>query len=139
MAKCCSPIPGDKVFGFITIQEGIKIHRYNCPNAENLMSKMAYRCIGAKWKSQELIEREVSIKLLGIDSMGLVNGITKIISKENDVNMKGISFDTNDGVFTGVIKIMIFDTIHLDSLIKKLKNLEGIEDVSRFEIDQEIN
>mgnify|MGYP001168984261 CR=1 FL=1 len=139
MAKCCSPIPGDKVFGFITIQEGIKIHRYNCPNAENLMSKMAYRCIGAKWKSQELIEREVSIKLLGIDSLGLVNGITEIISKENHVNMKGISFDTDDGVFTGVIKIMIFDTIHLDSLIKKLKNLEGIEDVSRFEIDQEIN
>ena len=100
------------------------------------MSKMAYRCIAAKWKSQKLIEREVSIKLLGIDSMGLVNGITEIISKENHVNMKGISFDTNDGFFTGIIKIMIFDTIHLDSLIKKLKGLEGVEDVSRHEIDE---
>jgi len=136
MAKCCTPIPGDKVFGFITIQEGIKIHRYNCPNAENLMSKMAYRCISAKWKSEEFSESEISIKITGIDSKGLINSLTKLITNDSNINMKGISFDTNDGVFEGYVKVMIHDTIHLDSLIKKIKELEGIGDVIRHEIDE---
>jgi len=133
MAKCCTPIPGDKVFGFITIHEGIKIHRYNCPNAENLMSKMAYRCIAARWKSKELKEREVSIKITGIDSKGLINMLTKSITNESNITMKGISFDTNDGLFEGYVKVMIYDTIHLDSLISKIKELNGIEDVIRHE------
>ena len=80
MAKCCNPIPGDRVFGFITVSSGIKVHRFNCPNSVNMMSKMAYRCIKARWKSDKLVERVAAIKIIGIDQFGLVNKITEIIS-----------------------------------------------------------
>ena len=81
ISKCCNPIPGDKVFGFITIGQGIKIHRSNCQNAVHLMSKYAYRCIKATWKSKHEVERIAAIKIIGIDRMGLVNKLTEIISK----------------------------------------------------------
>jgi GTP pyrophosphokinase len=136
MAKCCHPIPGDKVFGFISISEGIKIHRFNCPNAENMMSKMAYRCIKAKWKSDKLVEREAAIKIIGIDQIGLVNKLTEIISKENNVNMKSISFDTEDGIFEGKIKVMVYDTEHLELLMQKFEQVEGVQNVSRWDAQE---
>jgi GTP pyrophosphokinase len=139
MAKCCHPIPGDKVFGFISISEGIKIHRFNCPNAENMMSKMAYRCIKAQWKSDKLVEREAAIKIMGIDQLGLVNKLTEIISKENNVNMKSISFDTEDGIFEGRIKVMVYDTEHLELLMQKFEQVEGVQNVSRWDKEEKLD
>ena len=133
IAQCCNPIPGDKVFGFISISDGIKVHRYNCPNAENMMSKMAYRCLKAQWKSEKLIEREAAIKIMGIDQIGLVNKLTEIISKENNVNMKSIAFDTEDGIFEGKIKVMVYDTEHLELLMQKFEQVEGVQNVSRWD------
>lgn len=135
MAKCCNPIPGDKVFGFITISEGIKVHRNNCPNAVHLMSKYAYRCIKARWKSEKLIERIAAIKIVGIDQLGLVNKLTEIISNQNNVNMKSISFETDDGVFEGRIKVMVYDTEHLEQLTRKFEEVEGIQRVTRWDTE----
>lgn len=131
MAQCCSPIPGDKVFGFITINDGIKIHRYSCPNAEHLLSKMAYRCIKATWKNTDLKENLASITVHGIDTMGIVNKITNIITNEHDVNMKSIAFETNDGIFVGTMTVLVFDTEHLNQLMSKFEQVEGVQRVVR--------
>ncbi|MCR9173777.1 MAG: RelA/SpoT family protein [bacterium] len=131
MASCCNPIPGDDVFGFITINDGIKVHRYSCPNAEHLMSKMAYRCIKARWESSKLKESLASITVYGIDRIGLVNRITEIISNQHNVNMKSISFETTDGVFKGSIKVLVYDTEHLKSLMHKFEQVEGVQRVVR--------
>jgi GTP pyrophosphokinase len=137
MAKCCNPIPGDKVFGFISIGEGIKIHRFNCPNVVHLMGKMAYRCIKARWKSDYLVERIAAIRIIGIDQLGLVNKLTEIISKQNNVNMKSISFDTNDGVFEGKIKVMVYDTEQLEQLTRKFEEVDGVQRVTRWDTEEE--
>ncbi len=136
LSKCCNPIPGDNVFGFITISEGIKIHRYNCPNAEHLMSKMAYRCIKARWQSQELVERVAAIKITGIDNLGLVNRLTEIISNQHNVNMKSISFETDDGIFEGKIRVLVFDTEHLEQLMAKFEQVEGVQRVIRWDVEE---
>lgn len=137
LAKCCSPIPGDKVFGFITINDGVKIHRTNCPNAENLMSKMAYRCINARWKDQDIEEREVTIKIYGFDRMGIVNKLTGIISNQQNVNMRAISFETEGGLFEGKVRVMVLDTKHLELLKNKIEEVEGVQRVIRW--DEENN
>ncbi len=135
LSKCCNPLPGDKVFGFITISDGIKIHRNSCPNAEHLMSKMAYRCIHARWKNQELVERIAAIKVFGYDRMGIVNTLTEIISNQHNVNMRSISFETEDGIFEGRIKVMVFDTDHLEQLMRKFEQVEGIQRVVRWDME----
>jgi len=137
MAQCCNPIPGDRVFGFITINQGIKIHRSDCPNAIHLMSKYAYRTVKAIWTSEKMVERMASIRLVGIDQIGLVNRLTEIISKENKVNMKGIHFETNDGTFEGRVDVMVFDTEHLELLLQKFAEIEGIQRVTRWVDDNE--
>jgi GTP pyrophosphokinase len=137
IARCCNPIPGDPVFGFITISEGIKIHRNNCPNAEHLMSKMAYRCIKARWKSQELVERIAAIQITGIDNLGLVNRLTEIISKQHNVNMKSISFESFDGIFEGRMKVLVYDTEHLEQLMRKFEEVEGVQRVVRWDSEEE--
>ena len=139
MARCCNPIPGDAVFGFITINEGIKVHRNNCPNAEHLMSKMAYRCIKARWQSQKLEERIAAIRISGIDNLGLVNRLTEIISKQHNVNMKSISFESEDGIFEGKMKVLVYDTEHLEQLMKKFEEVEGVKRVTRWDNDEESN
>ena len=131
MASCCNPIPGDKVFGFVTINEGIKIHRYNCPNAEHLQSKMVYRCIKATWKNSDLKENLAAITVYGIDRMGIVNRITEIISQQHNINMKSISFETNDGIFEGNMNVMVYDTEHLEQLMHKFEQVEGVQRVVR--------
>lgn len=135
LAKCCNPLPGDKVFGFITISDGIKIHRNSCPNAEHLMSKMAYRCIHARWKSEELVERIAAIKVFGYDRLGIVNTLTEIISNQHNVNMRSISFETEDGIFEGRIKVMVYDTDHLEQLMQKFEQIEGIQRVVRWDME----
>lgn len=131
LAGCCNPIPGDEVFGFITINEGIKIHRTNCPNAEHLMSKMAYRCIKARWKTDDLKENIAAITVRGIDRLGIVNKLTEIVSNQHNVNMKSISFETDDGIFEGNLKVLVYDTEHLEQLMRKFEQVEGVQRVER--------
>jgi len=132
LSPCCNPIPGDDVFGFITINEGIKIHRVNCPNAIQLMSNYAYRIVKARWTNQELIAFLAGLKITGIDDMGIVNNITKIISTDLNVNMRSLGFDSEDGVFEGTIMLYVHDTTHLTDLIKNLKKVKGITRVERI-------
>jgi GTP pyrophosphokinase len=136
-AKCCNPLPGDSVFGFITINDGIKIHRTDCPNAENMMSKMAYRCISARWKAKEVKEHIAKLRIIGIDDIGIVNKITEIISFQHNVNMKSISFESLDGIFEGRIQVYVMDRYHLDELIEKFEILEGVKRVERWD-DKEV-
>lgn len=133
LAQCCNPIPGDDVFGFVTINEGIKIHRNNCPNAVQLRSNYAYRIIRAKWLSQKEKEFVAELIFKGIDDIGLVNSITQAISTDLNVNMKAISFESNDGVFDGRVAVYVYDTDHLKSLMAKLRKVEGVLTVTRGE------
>jgi len=134
-APCCNPIPGDDVFGFLTINEGIKIHRTNCPNAVQLMSKYAYRIIKTRWTKQHEIAFLTGIKLTGIDDVGLVNKITNIITGQMNLNMRSISFESIDGVFEGKIMVYVHDTEELEDLASRLTALDGILDVSRFDTE----
>jgi len=131
LANCCNPIPGDKVFGFITINEGIKVHKKNCPNAVSLQSNYAYRIIQAKWidSSQQVYTSQITLS--GIDNLGLVNDITKLISENMHVNMKSISFSSDDGVFTGKITVQVKNQTMLKKLIDNLKKINGIDKVTR--------
>ena len=131
MSQCCSPIPGDKIFGFVTISEGIKIHRNSCPNAEHLMSKMAYRSIKARWKDSDLQESLAAITVYGIDRVGIVNRLTEIISNQHNVDMRSISFETEDGIFEGNMKVMVYDTEHLSNLMEKFEQVDGVQRVVR--------
>jgi guanosine-3',5'-bis(diphosphate) 3'-pyrophosphohydrolase len=132
LSPCCNPIPGDDVFGFITINEGIKIHRVTCPNALQMMSNYAYRIVKARWTQQEQISFLAGIHITGIDEVGLVNNVTKIISSELSVNMRSLSFDTKDGTFDGTIMLFVHDTIHLTDLMKKLRKVNGVIAVTRI-------
>ena len=133
LSPCCTPIPGDEVFGFVTVNEGIKIHRINCPNAIGLMSNYGYRIVKARWTSQELIAFLAGIKISGIDNVGIVNRITQIISEELNVNMRSIGFESHDGVFEGIIMVYVHDTNHLKNLIAKLKKVYGVDTVERID------
>ena len=133
MAVCCQPIPGDEVFGFVTLSEGIKIHRTKCPNAVELMSNYGYRIVKAKWTSQKELAFLTGLQVDGTDRIGLVNDVTEMISRELKVNMKSISMDTEDGVFHGKIELYVNHTSHLDQLIKNLKKVPGIISISRFD------
>lgn len=133
IASCCNPIPGDDVFGFITVSEGIKIHRTNCPNAVSLMSNYAYRIVKARWKGEDVVEFLAGITFSGIDDVGLVNKITNIISHEHHVNMRSISFESNDGIFEGKVMAFVHDTEHLQGLIDKLKRINGVRSVERID------
>lgn len=130
-ANCCSPIPGDDVFGFVTINEGIKIHKTSCPNAVQLMSNYGYRIIKTKWNNNHEIAFLTEIKLSGIDDVGVMNKITNIISADLKINMRSLSIESKDGIFEGVITIFVNNTKQLDHLIQKLKSLEGILSVGR--------
>jgi guanosine-3',5'-bis(diphosphate) 3'-pyrophosphohydrolase len=133
LSPCCNPIPGDEVFGFITIHDGIKIHKTSCPNAVELMSNYAYRIVKARWTGQQKIAFLAGIKITGLDGVGIVNKITQIISSELNVNMRSISFDSNDGVFEGNIMVYVHDTNHLTSLLQKLKSVNGVISVIRID------
>lgn len=133
LAKCCNPIPGDDVFGFVTVNEGIKIHRTSCPNALELLSNHGNRVIKARWTSQQEIAFLAGLQLLGTDRVGMISDLTQLISKDLEVNMRSITVDSDEGVFEGTIKLYVNSTEHLDTLIQKLKKVEGIIKVSRFD------
>ena len=131
LANCCNPIPGDEVFGFLTVTEGIKVHKKNCPNAVSLQSNYAYRIMSAKWIDSSQQEFLVQIRVSGIDHMGLVNDITQEISSNMHVNMKSLSFESDDGLFTGKINIIVKNNTLVKKLIEKLKKINGIDKVNR--------
>jgi GTP pyrophosphokinase len=133
LAKCCTPIPGDDVFGFVSVSEGIKIHRTNCKNAPELLSHHGNRVVKAKWTSQHEVAFLTGLKILGTDRVGLINDVTKIISEELKVNMSSMSIHTDHGIFEGEIMLYVNDTRHLEQLIGKLRGVEGVEKVSRFD------
>ena len=133
LANCCSPISGDDVFGFVTVNEGIKIHRANCPNAKELMSSYGYRIIKAKWTSQQQIAFLAGIIITGTDRVGLVSDITLLISKDLQVNMRTITIDSNDGVFEGKIHLFVNDTKHLEELMEELRQVKQVYRVERFD------
>ncbi|HTE32363.1 MAG TPA: RelA/SpoT family protein [Chryseolinea sp.] len=133
LAKCCTPIPGDDVFGFVTVNEGIKIHRTNCKNAPELLSHHGNRVVKAKWTSQHEVAFLTGLKILGTDRVGLINDVTKIISEELKVNMSSMSIHTDSGIFEGEIMLYVNDTRHLEQLIERLRGVEGVEKVSRFD------
>jgi len=133
LAACCSPIPGDDIFGFLTVNEGIKIHRNACPNAQKLLSSYGNRVIKARWSSQLAQSFLVSITLTGIDRVGIIQDISRIISAELHINMRGLQVETRDGIFDGTIKVYVNDTKHLDTLINKLSQIEGIDHIARIQ------
>ena len=132
IAQCCSPIPGDDVFGFLTINEGIKIHRTNCPNAVQLMSNYAYRVLKAKWKSQTLREFSVGVEFTGIDGMGILHSLTNLVTGSLNINIKSLNIGSEAGFFNGKLNAFIHDTKHLDDLMKEMKKIEGIKTVERI-------
>jgi len=130
-SKCCTPIPGDSVFGFTTIREGIKIHRHDCPNALRLQSNFAYRILKAKWIDSSNKESIALLNIKGIDRVGLVNEVTQILSNHLKVNIQSINISSLDGIFDGLITVVIEDKQSLDSVIETLKKAEGITSVKR--------
>ncbi|MGJ1204525.1 RelA/SpoT family protein [Sphingobacterium lactis] len=134
LAPCCNPIPGDDIFGFLTVNDGIKIHRTSCPNASKLMANYGYRILKAKWASlHNNVAFLTGLKIVGIDDVGLVNKITTIISQDFKVNIRSLSISSNEGIFDGDIMVFVNDTAQLDSLIKHLKQIPGITGVTRYE------
>lgn len=131
IANCCNPIPGDDVFGFLTINEGIKVHKKTCPNALSLQSNYAYRIMAAKWIDSSQQEYTSQIELSGIDNLGLVNEITKLISQNMHVNMKNLSFESDSGMFNGKITVVVKNINMLKALIDNLKKINGIDKVRR--------
>jgi len=131
MAKCCNPIAGDDVFGFITATEGIKVHHKNCPNAIYLQSNFAGRIIKAKWVQKNSSEYTSVLTIRGIDTVGLVNKVTQIISNDLNVNIRSMNIAGGEGVFEGLITVVVKDKIHLNKVMAKLKNVEGVNSVER--------
>ncbi|MBT6808928.1 MAG: bifunctional (p)ppGpp synthetase/guanosine-3',5'-bis(diphosphate) 3'-pyrophosphohydrolase [Flavobacteriales bacterium] len=130
-ANCCNPIPGDVIFGFTTVEKGINIHKNNCPNSIQLRSNYAYRILKAKWVDKEEIDFIATINIKGIDRLGLINSVTKIISSQMNVNMRAININSHDGVFEGEITLFVHNVSVLNSLTSKLKNVDGVTQINR--------
>ena len=132
LAKCCNPIYGDDVFGFVSVNGGIKIHRCDCPNAAELHARFGYRIVKARWagKSQGT-QYPITLRVVGHDDIGIVTNITSIISKEAGISLRSIGIDSHDGLFSGNLTIMVEDTGHLEALIKKLRTVKGVKQVTR--------
>lgn len=131
-AKCCNVIPGDKIFGFITISEGIKVHNDNCPNAINLRAQYDYRVMPAKWVNEESFKNRVKIEIEGLDRLGMINDITQVISNSMSIDMKSMTISSNNGVFNGTINLEVRNRSQLEETFKKLKNITGISKVKRL-------
>ena len=132
LAQCCNPIPGDKVFGFVTVSDGIKVHKQNCPNAISMQSQFAYRVITAKWIDSTQQEHKVLLKLTGIDHMGLINEVTQVISSNMNVNIYNINISGGQSVFSGQITVGIKNNDQLKKLMDKLRKIEGIDKIQRL-------
>lgn len=132
LAKCCHPIFGDPIFGFVTVTGGIKVHCQNCPNAPELRKRFGYRIVKAKWSGKGTSQYNITLRVVGNDDIGIVNNITSIISKEEKIVMRSINIDSHDGLFRGNLVVQVEGTQRLDSLLKKIKTVKGIKSVTRL-------
>ena len=132
LAKCCHPIYGDPIFGFVTVNGGIKIHRQDCPNAPELKQRFGYRIVKARWSGKGTSQYAITLRVIGNDDIGIVSNITNIISKEEKIVMRSINIDSHDGLFSGNLEVLLNDTSRLDSLIKKLRTVKGVKTVERL-------
>ena len=131
LSTCCNPIPGDEVFGFVTINEGIKVHKKDCPNAISLQSNYAYRIILAKWIDSSQQEFKAILNITGMDTIGLTNELTKVISNNMNVNIQSISLSGKAGIFTGKVAVIVPNNLILKKMIDNIKKIDGIEKVTR--------
>jgi len=132
LARCCQPIYGDKVFGFVTVSGGIKIHRTDCPNAPELYKRFGYRIVKAKWSGKGASQYAITLRVIGNDDIGIVNNLTSIISKDEKLILRSINIDSHDGLFSGNLTIMIDDNTRLEALLKKLRTVKGVKQVERL-------
>ena len=132
LARCCSPIYGDPIFGFVTINGGIKIHRMDCPNAPELRRRYGYRIVKAKWSGKGSSQYSITLRVIGSDDIGIVNNLTSIISKDERLVLRSINIDSHDGLFSGNLVVMLEDTSRLESLLKKLRTVKGVKQVERI-------
>ena len=132
LARCCNPIYGDPVFGFVTISGGIKIHRTDCPNAPEMKRRFGYRVVRAKWSGKGASQYSIALRVIGVDDIGIVNNLTSIISKEEKLILRSINIDSSDGLFRGNLVVMIDDQAKLEALIKKLRTVKGVKQVDRI-------
>jgi GTP pyrophosphokinase len=132
LARCCQPIYGDKVFGFVTVSGGIKIHREDCPNAPELRKRFGYRVVKAKWSGKGASQYAITLRVIGNDDIGIVNNLTSIISKDEKLILRAINIDSNDGLFSGNLTIMIDDNTRLEALLKKLRTVKGVKQIERL-------
>lgn len=132
LARCCHPIYGDPVFGFVTISGGIKIHRQDCPNAAELKRRFGYRVVKARWSGKGNNQYAITLRIIGNDDIGIVNNITNIISKEEKINVRSINIDSHDGLFSGNLVVLLEDNAKLAALVKKLRTIKGVKQVSRI-------
>ncbi|HEX6914574.1 MAG TPA: bifunctional (p)ppGpp synthetase/guanosine-3',5'-bis(diphosphate) 3'-pyrophosphohydrolase [Chitinophagaceae bacterium] len=137
LAKCCNPIPGDDVFGFVTTGKGLIIHRTNCPNAARLLANYGHRVVKTKWAKNKEISFLTGLRIIGLDDVGVIHKITNIISGELRLNIAGLSIESREGVFEGIIKIFVHDKEQLQKLVDRLKALHGIHSVERFDTEDE--
>lgn len=132
LARCCQPIYGDDVFGFVSVNGGIKIHRTDCPNAAELRKRFGYRIVKARWSGKGSSKYSITLRVIGNDDIGIVNNLTSIISKDERLTLRSISIDSNDGLFRGNLVVMLEDTSRLESLIKRLRTVKGVKQVERI-------
>ena len=131
LAKCCNPIYGDDVFGFVMVSGGIRIHRQDCPNAPEMRSRYGYRIVKARWSEKGSGRYDITMQVIGNDDIDIVNNITSVISKEENTALRSINIDSDDGLFKGVITVALDDTSRLEALIRKLQNVKGVKSVKR--------
>jgi guanosine-3',5'-bis(diphosphate) 3'-pyrophosphohydrolase len=131
LSSCCNPIPGDEVFGFVTINEGIKVHKKDCPNAISMQSNYAYRIILAKWIDSTQQEFKAVLNITGMDTIGLTNKLTKVISNNMNVNIQSISLSGEAGIFKGKVAVIVQNNNILNKMIENIKKIDGVDKVTR--------
>ncbi len=135
LGKCCNPIPGDDVFGFVSTAKGLIIHRTSCPNATQLLANYGHRVVKTKWAKNKEISFLTGLSIVGMDDVGIVNKITNIISGELKINIAALTIESKDGLFQGTIKVYVLDKDELEELVDRIKSLDGIQQVSRFDTE----
>ena len=132
LARCCNPIYGDEVFGFVSVNGGINIHRTDCPNAPGLRQRFGYRIVRARWAGKAAgAQYPIRLRVVGHDDIGIVTNITSIINKEEGITLRSISIDSHDGLFGGTLTVMVADTGRLEALLRKLRTVKGVKQVER--------
>jgi GTP pyrophosphokinase len=135
LAKCCNPIPGDDVFGFVSTGKGLMIHRTTCPNATQLLANYSHRVVKTKWAKNKEISFLTGLSIIGMDDVGIINKITNVISGELKINIAALTIESKEGLFEGTIKVFVHDKDELELLVDRIKSLHGIQQVNRFDTD----